>query len=257
MNLLIMGSDTVQIKQKLVRMDVLYIISPKGEILKKFSFQQSLDFLIKNNILSEDTFDQIPENSSYTENHLELLHVNSFYQIPKQNKINSNKFFKENNYVVNSSNASHVFVLNESLDKIVALIPKVKDKNRIKFFSIIHDVQPTPNGELIVYNNYNVHDKNPLSKIEIYDSNFEKTLFSYTRENPERFLSKIAGGVQFFSDGTFLYSEIINDHSKVHYINKKGELIKTFNIKWPSLLKGVQEMKAYDLASFIKFNIPY
>ncbi|MFA6237000.1 MAG: hypothetical protein WC635_06700 [Bacteriovorax sp.] len=251
-NLLVMGSDTyLTQKNEQIRIDVLYIISQEGNILKRFSFQGAIDILLKNRTITEGKFDKIPEFSSFTENKLELLHVNSFYQIPKQKQLNKNPYFKENNYVVNSNNSPFLFILNESLDKIIQFIPKDRPP-----FPNIHDVHPTPEGNFIVYNNFDPKDYIPHSKIEIYDSNLEKKIFSYSRSKPTLFFSKIAGGSQFFSDGSFLFSEKVNDIPFINYVSKNSEIIKSTRLTWRRLSRGIQQVKVHDLSLFLKNNIP-
>jgi hypothetical protein len=252
--LLVMGSEFGKIKNKNVRFDKLFIFSSDGKELKSYSFKENYQNLINrgviSNFLSPFNWDEFCRDQA----DFEVLHVNSFYRIPKQQNPLNDTYFKDGNYIVNSYSSPYLFIFDKDLKDIIHLLPKSSSDYD---YPMLHDVQPTSSGKLIVYNNYinNENKKKRLSRIEIYDSNFKKNLFSYARKKPNTFYSEICGGIQFFEDESFVYSEIRNNKTHINYVQMNHKKNETeIPIKWVRKDTGAQQIKLFKLDSFLKNN---
>ena len=167
--ILTMGAEFGMLKNKKVRFDKLFVLSTAGKILKSYSFKDHYLEMIENKTFRENLvpFSWDLNTRSFAE--FEVTHMNSFYRIPKQLHHLENSFFKEGNYVAHSGSCPFILIFDSTLTKVIHRLSK-KFPPQKPF--MLHDVQPTPSGEIIVYQNYIWADPEAekLSKVEIYDA---------------------------------------------------------------------------------------
>ncbi len=259
-NFLILGSDFGVHQKKPIRFDKFIVISPKGVVLKSYSFKDHADFIsqepcsrIDEQIKSNDNKKQAKK---YFKEAFEYSHFNSFYEIPPQKTPSSNPYFKEGNFVVNSSTCKKIYIFNSSLDKIVSSVDKNNGNIESEVFATrwMHDIQPTEDSKLIIYRNTCSKKDLKCSSIDIVSNDLKKTYFSFSRKKPINFYSPVCGGVQVLKDDSIIFSEVIDNLPYVTHVNRQGELIKAFPIQWTKYTLGIQRIQLLELNSFLKNN---
>ncbi len=252
-DLLVIGSSIELIKKTKIRMDTLLVVNRNSTIVKKLNFKDHMKDIIANTILTApvDTFFHTTAESKNAVS--EFLHVNSFYEIPAQKEPALNPYFVAGNYIVNTTNSSHLFIIDKNLSKIVQFLPKAKVL-LVYDIPVLHDVYPTTDGRIISYMNLSKISSPNLSQIWIHDSLFSNLLFSYKRESRPVFYSDHTGGVQFFQDESFVFSEMVDGKPQVTHVKKNGELIHKIPLKLPKKYDGIMQIKADDLTSFLSKN---
>lgn len=246
-----------------LRFDRVSIFNLKGDEINYFDFFESRDQLlplIKNSLKYLDRatyktlqqpgdFLNVERSEKFRPVFYEFSHANSVYKISANRLSKKNPAFAEGNYIVNAAGINLVFILDKNLKKVLWSLESVSD--------FIHDVQVTPEGELLYFNN--TFDSS-YSSIELLDPiSLRRTiLFNGNAEN--KFRAESQGSVQRLPNGNYLVSKFDPRESQVLVIGEKGQIIAT---RYPKSmgstgynLDGLQEVKKLDLELFLKNNKP-
>lgn len=256
-NFLVLSSEVGNVLDKKARFDKFSIVSKNnGRILFEYSLLQHFDEFLNGQKLNPKDFWHL--EIIYNDAKLEASHANSFYEIHDLVKDSNN--FKNGDYVVNVLGAYGKILIfdgnNFKLKKLLTTIPKN-----------IHDVQVLPDGSLIYFNNtYGVEKLagDPLlkalasrslrSRIEIMDTGLNNNARAYFANDLTRFIMKVTGSVQKFSDGSILTLDLTNRKSAALFISKDNELMKKIDLSKGGKI-AVPYIKIKKLSSFLKNNI--
>jgi hypothetical protein len=177
---------------------------------------------------------------------VETSHFNSIYEIPENKGELKAGYLKHGNIIINSLSLG-IFILSPDLTKTL-----FHELNPFSRRNHLHDVQVSPTGEFLIYNNI-VNDNSegyPYSAIQKYDSINKTLTFEYTPSPKAFFFSSACGGVQeldndliFFSHftiGGFLYSR------------KQKKMIFAMAVTNGSIysISGTQQLKLIDFSKF-------
>lgn len=226
-----------------IRADVFQVIGLDGKILRSKSAAE---------ILRAIGVPLIPGKSFYpwptfpTVN-LELSHFNSFYEVPENARSSKVPWLRKGNFIVNSLNLG-VFILSPELDRVL-----FKRKIPFSFDHLIHDVQVSPDGALIYFNNLAIQrDKNLRhSEIQKYDTEKNDLTFSWYSSPMEVFYSPICGGVQELDEDILFFSHVTT--GGYVYSRKEKKLLGSVpsNSNWVRLAP-TQELRLIDLTKFLE-----
>lgn len=178
--------------QSRLRIDVLEVFDIEGKQLKKFEFTREM---------SRAFLPMTYDNFVMPTVKMELTHVGSFYRIGKNRS--GSRFFAEGNYLVND-NFGALYVFNKELTKVIHTF-ETNGWN----LGMFGDVQVTPAGSLLLYNNGNPHDPASRASLVEFDPFTKKVLWRYRGETPDFLRGAYEGNVQILPSGNILFSEAV------------------------------------------------
>ncbi len=235
--ILALSSKVKTVNGKRIRFDKLLRINFNGHVVSEFDMSKyPLIFKPWEGKMKNDNEEEVDGEAS---------HFNSFYEIPN-NKISiANSAFSPGHLIANSL-IYGIFIFDSALNKILRQFKYENSNNHT-----VHDVQVEKDGFLLIYNNKNKNNKNLslFSSIDVYNPVEKKLVFHYAANPPELFYSDHCGGAQRLENGDILYSDL--EH-RIFTIDKDEKLKLTKEIKTD--LFHLQQVKAYDLSSFLKNN---
>ncbi len=243
--ILAISSKVLNKDGKKIRYDVLYKVDMKGNIVGTIDTIKIFEAMKFEFTITPFTWDPAYKDADH-----ELSHINSFYEVPKQNSPEKSAL-KEGQFVVNSISAGS-FLLDAKLEKAIMHFPFKTSLN------VTHDVQPQPDGTLLYINNL-VLQKNvtepyqaPFSNVETYDPKLKEAKVIFQAEPPQAFFSKACGGVQKLTDSVILISHMFM--GSYIYDTKQKRILKTTLLDIPNsngALRAVQNAKLVNLESFL------
>lgn len=244
--ILAISSKILKKDGKNIRYDVLYKVNMQGKIIATTDSVKIYEAMKIEYWVSPFTWDPAYKDADH-----ELSHVNSFYEVPKQN-FPAKSAFQEGQFVVNSVSTGS-FLLDENLNKVVRHIPFTTS-----LFNVTHDVQPQADGTLLYFNNM-VLQKNekepyqaPFSNIETYDPKTKKIKVVFQASPPQAFYSKACGGVQQLTDSILLISHMFM--GTYIFDMKQKKVLSTTLLDIPNsngALRAVQNAKLVNLDGFL------
>lgn len=239
--ILALSSDIVVRDEKKVRDDVVVILNLDGKIIARERIYPHL--------VSERTAKvrkMIQENPLDPEVKYESSHFNSIYEIPENKYSKEIPWLQAGNIIINSTGIG-VYVLTPNLKKIIhhKVFP-------FSFLHSIHDVQITPEGEYLIFNNKVTNSRGArISAIQKYNEPEDKLTLDFRASPQEIFYSPYCGGVQDLGDVIF-FSHVFNGG----YLYSKGE--KTIIQSFPGVngdereSSPTQQLKLINGHSFLK-----
>ena len=177
MNLSQDGLRIYALSSEVERDDVLMILDLNGKILRR---------------VNTTTFAKTVSREQLND----TTHFNSFYEIPENAYSASVPWMKAGNLIVNGYKMG-VFIFSPDLSQVLShhFIPRQNQ---------LHDVQVTPDGEFLFFNNWaQSEDGNRFSAIQKYDPVTKKISTLFKASPKEMFYSPAGGGVQEFGDLIF------------------------------------------------------
>lgn len=196
-------------------------------------------------LLSQARVRAVPMKVPNTKDEHEVSHFNSVYEIPANPFEKSLPWMRRGNLIVNSLHVGTFF-----------LSPDLKVVHHLSFekFSThhqVHDVQVTPQGELIYFNNFTEPVKHlPYSTIQKYNPRTKKITFEFRARPASMFFSAIAGGVQEIGDLLIFNQPTVGAYV---YSKKKKDLVEFIpRMKANGSKFAVdQRVKFFDLKEFM------
>lgn len=204
---LALSSEVTPFRKKKYRVDKFLVISLDGRIVSSVAVNKLID-LTKD---QKNFYPLHPQQAAELGTDTELSHFNSFYEIPKIEKKNRPHFLDEGNYILNGLKHG-ILVVSPDLKKVLmsTTIPGSLEHS-------IHDVQVTPRGTYLIFNNKAGTTELPFSTVTELDPLKLSPVFEFRSAPPETFYSPVAGNVQeldreniLFTNvltGTFIYSK--------------------------------------------------
>ncbi len=235
-------SSTYKLKAgKTERDDVILILDENGKVLH----EQSGTWLLGQTGLKPLYWPILENNPGASKADIDVTHFNSIYEIPENTGAAQASYLAPGNIIINSS-ALGIFILAPDLKKLL-----YHTKAGIW---LIHDVQVTPDGEFIFFNNIVTGDKsapNPYSSIDKYNPVTRMTTFRWTSEPKEVFYATTCGGVQELGDYIF-FSHIVT--GGYLYSKSRKMIVKTVppGNSTPLKPKPVQQIKLLDVRKFLQ-----
>ncbi len=158
----------------------------------------------------------------------EISHFNSIYDIPHNLYQNKYAWMKEGNVIVNG-NGHGIFILSPDLSRVLYYLDYPHSMSlslgSLMLKSNLHDVQVTPEGEFLVFNN-RVNDASSFySSVEKFDPVKNEITWRFTAFPKEMFFSPACGGVQEIGDLIF-FSHITA--GGFAYSKKENAIVKFF-----------------------------
>ncbi len=255
---LVMSSELRPVQSKnneLVRFDVLYIINRNGEILKKFSYfdnreQFRPDLWQK---AERGIYEFNWSKSAFAGLKWEFSHTNSFYEIPKQEKVNALEAFREGNFIVNSNGFGVIFILNKEMTKVLWQDSYFRPPSRN-----LHDIVPLSNGRFMVFNNDSDGFGKKVSSIDEYDPVRRKIVWTFRRNPATDFFKQYGGGVQVMKNDDVQFNDVDRDGRNVLIrINRRGRELERKIFSGGSRgesVQWVQQIKYHDVGEFLRNN---
>ena len=179
---------------------------------------------------------------------IETSHFNSIYEVPENLYSATVPFMRAGNIIVNSLSLG-LFILTPDFEKVLY-------HRRFSFSDrhTVHDVQITPEGEILFFNNDNLTNKGLRvyhSAIQKYDPVKEVMTFEYTAKEKELFFSPSCGGVQDHKDYIF-FSRLMS--GGLVYSKKRKEIV--LGIPGvphdPTEFRPTQQLKIIDPREFFR-----
>lgn len=233
--ILTLGSVEKMYEGRLTRADSLLIIDMDGKLLQEWNLFDSLaeieDRTGEHKVFLENNM------SSYYRAKREVSHVNSIYEIPKNDLALINPAFSAGNYIVNLYLPLMRFIVLSSDFKKILWI----SKNRYN----AHDVQVLPSGEILFYQNSSASNATVSDLVKLNPITEEVT-WSFGQQ--ERFFSEIHGNIQFLSKDVFLYTDVKNKLPRAFVKNLRGETLWSFI---PSTSKNTE---GFAVASYVNLE---
>ena len=186
----------------------------------------------------------------------ETTHANSVFEIPKNPLVHKNSAFSEGNLLINPGVVNLYFIIDKDMKKILWKKPDGK------FIRSNHDVQLNERGELVVYANDVITEKEPYSSILFLDplkaGSYPDDLIREVKVVVEgkKFYQPYVGGVQELPAGEMLLS-VFSEKMGFYlaFIDAKSKIKKSF-VPTPgfhqSRGEAFQEARLVDLTSFFK-----
>ncbi|MFL5783859.1 MAG: hypothetical protein ACJ76H_04555 [Bacteriovoracaceae bacterium] len=233
-------SSEVVVRNKIAeRDDVLMILDLNGKILRRVN-----STTIVRSVGGEPLNWYKPVELAVVKATIETTHFNSFYEIPENAYSATVPWMKAGNLIVNSIKLG-IFVLSPDLSHVLShhLIPHENQ---------LHDVQVTPDGNFLIFNNWaQSTDGNRFSAIQKYDPVTKKITTLFEASPKETFYSPACGGVQELGD--LIFFNHITGGGFIWSVPEQ-KLIKSFqgyNGKRQALTP-MQQLKLVDVGEFFK-----
>lgn len=239
--ILALASSNEKQKDGIHRQDVFMVIDLDGKIVAKANASELLKKHIKfTGAKLGGMWKQL------TAADIEDTHFNSIYEIPENTS--PLKYLKAGNIVVNSVVSGHCF-----------LSPDLKKSEFCKVLPIspdptIHDLQVTPKGELLLFNNQ-VRDvgEDPYSAIVKRDPVAAKTIYEFTAEPKEMFFSPVKGSVQQLMPDILLVSHMYDGVFFIRESTKKVEMYLPYSVFDGMMPPPIHQVKGLFLGNYLSF----
>ena len=177
----------------------------------------------------------------------EETHFNSIYEIPANTLEAKLPWMKRGNIIINSLQAG-IFVVTPDLSTVL----KHMRLDHISGNHTVHDVQVTPEGHFLLFNNIVAGRQGPaMSAIQKVDPVSGRVIFEFTALPHGMFYSAGGGGVQELPDVIFFNHTTTGGYV---YSKKTKKIIRTMpRLKaGPQGIQWIQEMKLIDASGFLK-----
>lgn len=253
-NLLLLTSSIHKSHGKRVRYDRIEARDLNGKLIKHFDFFDHVDELIKIAGVPK-TFDNPVDAPHHGLPHHEFSHANSIYEIA--GNTSANPAFQAGNYIVNANSLNLILILDREMKKVLY---SVKHQSHPLFHWGYHDVQVTPQGKILIYNNSWLDVKDPKtakSAIEEYDPADGSRKVIYRADPSQHFSSETFGGVQVLPGKNLLLSEMSNG-GRAFEVDPNGKQV------WESRPTPInpetgkhfpfQQIKRLELTEFLRKN---
>lgn len=254
--ILTLSSANHELKGKLLRFDVLRLVSIDGKDIAYYDLFEHLSEInqFRPNYSKGSEGELWPELAQDLGVEHEFSHINSFYELPDNQAAKKNHAFEPGGYLVNGNLISMTFVLDHRLKKILWAGPHRSSSDGHSTGR--HDVQMQPNGWLIAYENgFQEHPKLASAIVEINPVTSEyRVLYQGTESKP--FSSEVCGGVQRTENGGILTSEI-TPQVRAFEIDSRGK--ETWSMNFQLFDKhgkqdNIQQIRRINLSAFLKAN---
>lgn len=173
-----------------------------GKILSEFDI---FDHFFELATEEQFHFRRASYQNSFFNYDFETTHANSIYELPPNPLSKKNPAFREGNLLINPGVVNIYFIVDKNLKSILWKKPYGK------FIRSNHDVQLNSRGELVVYANDVITDREPYSAILFLDplkeESYPKDLIREVTVNLEgkKFYQPYVGGAQELSAGEMLH----------------------------------------------------
>ncbi len=241
-SILALLSENKKMDSGILRQDRLAIISLDGKILSDVIAND----LLKQQIAGKEPVKLPPWIVKTYGADFEQTHFNSIYEIPA----NSSKiaFLKSGNIIVNSIGIG-ACVLTPDLKTVLdcRTFPSTHE-NRV------HDVQITPEGNYIYFNNEASASKTlHSSAVDEFNPASKKITFHFAANPAVLFYSPICGGVQVLDKDYLLVSHVQNGAYVIHRKSRKvmGYFPYLSMEDYNMTIQPTQQIKAAKLSSFL------
>ncbi len=178
---------------------------------------------------------------------VEDTHANSIYEIGPNALEASLPSFRRGNYIVNFYRPPITVILDEQMKEILWTFSEVEDVGPQISASGFHDVQVSPNGNLLVYLNYDYGCQNGRSSLHEINPLTRAREWTFCPKSGPRFFGQAMGGLQLLGDGLVLTSqsrEISNGHVESHVIVGDSHTQETvFRAETSALQPSVQQAR--------------
>jgi hypothetical protein len=239
---------------KKIRTDTAVAIDFKtGKILAEFDI---FDHFYELATEEQFHFRRASYQNSFFNYDFETTHANSIYELPPNPLSKKNPAFSEGNLLINPGVVNIYFIVDKNLKSILWKKPYGK------FIRSNHDVQLNSRGELVVYANDVITEREPYSSILFLDplkeESYPKDLIREVTVNIDgkKFYQPYVGGVQELSSGEMLVS-IFSDKMgfQLAFLDTKNKIKSSFAPN-PSFHQSrgeaFQEGRVINLSSFFK-----
>lgn len=235
--ILAIGTGQLPVKGKTARQDTFLILDQNGKELSK----NTVDELTKPLGIKPLEIKQPHVKADF-----EISHFNSIYEIPENSRAKEIDWLRPGNIIVNSL-VLGIFILDPELKKVL----KHLNYFDISVYHFIHDVQVTPEGNFLFYNNVVKTDSGKsYSAIQEIHPVTKAVAFEFTSTPKEFFFSAWGGGVQQVGDyllfshaqtGGYLYSRKLKDIVKTYPLDPQqasSRWIQDIKVPSPGFLKN-------------------
>lgn len=195
-----LASEIHKLKGERVRYERILRINSEGEISGEFNFfkhSKRLDALFPNGtpvLWSAPSYYRELWDKEYG-------HANSVYVIsPGQAAPNQAAAFAAGNVIVSVNAMARTLILDPELKTVLWSYPRKEKPQQ-------HDVQPTENGNLMSYINFNTGKAKPFSSLEEFNPLTGALHWRYRANPPSSFFSETQGGVQKLPNGHTLFTD--------------------------------------------------
>lgn len=189
----------------------------------------------------------------------EISHLNSIYAIPENKNEKKYPYLKAGNIIINGLQTG-IHILNSDLSKVVKYIELKKHT----IAHAIHDVQVTPEGNILLFNNavlthhkiYHTHPNwrsfnNLHSAIQEFKIPSLTLVKKFETDPVELFYSKACGSIQEIDSDTWLFTHIVS--GTYVYSKSKKKVIQSISATHLNDHQFIptQQVKAWDLRKFL------
>ncbi|MES2527813.1 MAG: arylsulfotransferase family protein [Bdellovibrionota bacterium] len=242
--ILLLGSEIIALDGKKVRGDIFIILDLKtGKVLHQSS---SRSLLIQKNLAVQ----AMRSNQSKINLNLEMeiTHFNSMYEIPAITGKNVPAYIKAGNIIVNSKKDTGFLILSPDLQTVLhhGTFP-------MAVRSYTHDVQVTPEGNYLIFNNLSMNstEEHPYSEINEVNPGNMKVMFTIKAEPGPFFFSLFCGGIQKLNERYYFIS---HNYAGVFFYDKKLKKITMsgdFLTRTEGGVTPTQQVKLLNVSSFL------
>ncbi len=237
-----LSSEIRNEKNKKIRDDVLLILDINGKTIQK---KRVTDFFSELGLNSLG-WSESP-NIKFLKADFETSHLNSFYEIPENTYSDSVPWMKKGNFIINGY-FHGIFILSPDL-KIG--LHHMDYPHSVK--NGLHDVQVTPDGSLLLFNNWAADRDFRYSAVDKYDPIKKKLVWRFTSSPLEMFYSPACGGVQEVGELIFFSHLTAGGYLWSPKENRMIKFIPGTKID-PRGVEPTQQLKMVDVTEFLKNN---
>ncbi len=243
--LITLGSEVFEYKDKQVRFDVLYRIDKKGKIVSSYRFyerREELISLMKQHKVLERRIGKVftkpkPRAGSF----FEFSHLNSFYEIPA-NTSYSHPLLAPGNMVINSVKLPLILILSPDFKQVLWSWTNPTQHH------VLHDVQVSRNGEIIVYNNEPYGEGIEYSSLDVYSFPGMQLTKRAVANRAGEFYSDVRGGFEELENSEFLVNDAFGN---LFYVDRRMHLRPLLQLP----IKDIHDVQVVDLTEFFKNNL--
>lgn len=243
-NLFVLGSEWHIYKNQKTRFDVLFRVAKQGHIVDKFSFydrRMDLEATLRALKVSGEKIGTVrlqymPKNDAL----YQYSHLNSFYEIPPGTSF-AEPALSAGNLVLNSLGLPLIFIITSDFKNILWAWSNLEVEQNL------HDVEISPQGDLVLFNNQPFGKGHEVSSLDIYS--FPEMILKHRVLSNERtnFYSDVRGGIEVLGNSTYL---INSAWGEVYYVDKNLHVRSWFRTS----LGFIQDVQVLDLQGFLMNN---
>lgn len=251
---LVMSGENRKESGKTHNYDTFYVLDAATG--KTLAFKSSYDFL-KSGLPAFEHNSYAPDGT-FLKSDGACFHFNSFYEIPPNAAEKENPAFERGNFVINDAFRPYLLIIDKTLKRILWTEKPFAE------WAGFHDVQLLADGKFLFYRGGETITENRQTAVFKYDPITKKSeiIFPENLKDPsvKPFIgySESKGSAQQLENGYLISHYDSVQGGMVMLTDKTGRLVKTmFNPdrdKISGKPAGIQQVKQYDLNSFLKNN---